>query len=179
MPGFKHPFEPLVPGTFRVPNTNFYRAPEPYAEDEKQFGLWAANRVEEAILDEGPDSVAAVFVEPVQNAGGCFPPPPGYFERLREICDAYDVLLVSDEVICAYGRLGTMFGAEKYDYVPDIITSAKGPHLGLLPARRGDHLRPDLRAVQPRGDDVPAWLHLRRAPGLLRGRRGQPRHLRA
>ena len=55
---------------------------------------------------EGPDTVAAVFVEPVQNAGGCFPPPPGYFERLREICDTYDVLLVSDEVICAYGRLG-------------------------------------------------------------------------
>ena len=133
VPGFKHPFEPLVPGTFRVPNTNFYRAPEPYAEDEKQFGLWAANRVEEAILDEGPDSVAAVFVEPVQNAGGCFPPPPGYFERLREICDAYDVLLVSDEVICAYGRLGTMFGAEKYHYVPDIITSAKGLTSGYSP----------------------------------------------
>ena len=133
VPGFKHPFEPLVPGTFRVPNTNFYRAPDLYAEDEKQFGLWAANRVEEAILDEGPDSVAAVFVEPVQNAGGCFPPPPGYFERLREICDAYDVLLVSDEVICAYGRLGTMFGAEKYHYVPDIITSAKGLTSGYSP----------------------------------------------
>jgi adenosylmethionine-8-amino-7-oxononanoate aminotransferase len=133
VPGFKHPFEPLVPGTFRVPNTNFYRAPEQYAEDEKQFGLWAANRVEEAILDEGPDSVAAVFVEPVQNAGGCFTPPPGYFERLREICDTYDVLLVSDEVICAYGRLGTMFGAHKYDYVPDIITSAKGLTSGYSP----------------------------------------------
>jgi adenosylmethionine-8-amino-7-oxononanoate aminotransferase len=133
VPGFKHPFEPLVPGNFRVPNTNFYRAPAEYADDEKQFGLWAANRVEEAILDEGPDSVAAVFVEPVQNAGGCFPPPPGYFERLREICDTYDVLLVSDEVICAYGRLGTMFGAEKYHYVPDIITSAKGLTSGYSP----------------------------------------------
>ena len=133
IPGFKHPFEPLVPGTFRAPNTNFYRAPEQYAEDEKQFGLWAANRVEEAIIDEGPDSVAAVFVEPVQNAGGCFPPPPGYFERLREICDAHDVLLVSDEVICAYGRLGTMFGAQKFDYVPDIITSAKGLTSGYSP----------------------------------------------
>jgi adenosylmethionine-8-amino-7-oxononanoate aminotransferase len=133
VPGFKHPFEPLVPGNFRVPNTNFYRAPDLYADDEKQFGLWAANRVEEVILDEGPDSVAAVFVEPVQNAGGCFPPPPGYFERLREICDTYDVLLVSDEVICAYGRLGTMFGADKYHYVPDIITSAKGLTSGYSP----------------------------------------------
>jgi adenosylmethionine-8-amino-7-oxononanoate aminotransferase len=133
VPPFKAPFEPLVPGSFRAPNTNFYRAPEPYAHDEKQFGLWAANRIEEAILNEGPDTVAAVFVEPVQNAGGCFPPPPGYFERLREICDTHDVLLVSDEVICAYGRLGTMFGAQKFGYQPDIITSAKGLTSGYSP----------------------------------------------
>jgi adenosylmethionine-8-amino-7-oxononanoate aminotransferase len=133
VPPFKAPFEPLVPGTFRAPNTNFYRAPEPYAHDEKQFGLWAANRVEEAILNEGADTVAAVFVEPVQNAGGCFAPPPGYFERLREICDTHDVLLVSDEVICAYGRLGTMFGAQKFGYQPDIITSAKGLTSGYSP----------------------------------------------
>jgi adenosylmethionine-8-amino-7-oxononanoate aminotransferase len=133
VPGFRQPFEPLVPGASRVPNTNFYRAPEHVADDEKQFGLWAANRFEEAILYEGPDTVAAVFVEPVQNAGGCIPPPPGYFERLREICDSYDVLLVSDEVICAYGRLGTLFGAQKYGYQPDLITSAKGLTSGYSP----------------------------------------------
>jgi adenosylmethionine-8-amino-7-oxononanoate aminotransferase len=133
VPPFKQAFEPLVPGTFRVPNTNFYRAPEPVADDEKAFGLWAANRIEEAILAEGPDTVAAVFVEPVQNAGGCFPPPPGYFDRVREICDQYDVLLVSDEVICAYGRLGTMFGAQKFGYQPDIITTAKGLTSGYAP----------------------------------------------
>jgi len=133
VPGFRLPFEPLVPGGARVPNTNFYRAPEEVAGDEKQFGLWAANRVEEAILHEGPESVAAVFVEPVQNAGGCIPAPLGYFERLREICDAYELLLVSDEVICAYGRLGTMFGAQKYRYQPDIITSAKGLTSGYSP----------------------------------------------
>jgi adenosylmethionine-8-amino-7-oxononanoate aminotransferase len=109
-----------------VPNTDFYRAPDHLVDNEKAFGLWAANRIEEAILAEGPDSIAAVFVEPVQNAGGSLPPPAGYFERLREICDTYDVLLVSDEVICAYGRLGTMFGADKFGYLPDIITSAKG-----------------------------------------------------
>jgi adenosylmethionine-8-amino-7-oxononanoate aminotransferase len=74
-----------------------------------------------------------VFVEPVQNAGGCIPAPPGYFERLREICDTYELLLVSDEVICAYGRLDTMFGAQKYDYQPDIITSAKGLTSGYSP----------------------------------------------
>jgi adenosylmethionine-8-amino-7-oxononanoate aminotransferase len=133
VPPFKAPFEPLVPGSFRAPNTNFYRAPEPYAHDEKQFGLWAANRIEEAILNEGPDTVAAVFVEPVQNAGGCFPPPPGYFERVREICDKHDVLLVSDEVICAFGRLGHMFGAERYGYQPDMITCAKGLTSGYAP----------------------------------------------
>ncbi len=133
IPPFKEAFEPLMPGTFRVPNTNFYRAPEHLADDEKAFGLWAANRIEEAILAEGPDTVAAVFLEPVQNAGGCFPPPPGYFQRVREICDEYDVLLVSDETICAYGRLGTMFGAQKFDFQPDIITTAKGLTSGYSP----------------------------------------------
>src|SRR4029450_5992569 len=89
-------------------------------------GVWTGTRGEGAILAEGPDSIAAVFVEPVQNAGGSIPPVPGYFERLREICDAYEVLLVSDEVICAYGRLGTMFGCDKFGYQPDMITTAKG-----------------------------------------------------
>ena len=82
----------------RCPNTNLYRAPEHLRDDEKAFGRWAADRIAEAIEFEGPDTVAAVFLEPVQNSGGCFPPPPGYFERVREICDEYDVLLVSDEV---------------------------------------------------------------------------------
>jgi adenosylmethionine-8-amino-7-oxononanoate aminotransferase len=74
-----------------------------------------------------------VFLEPVQNAGGCFPPPPGYFQRVREICDKHDVLLVSDEVICAFGRLGHMFGAERYGYQPDMITCAKGLTSGYSP----------------------------------------------
>jgi adenosylmethionine-8-amino-7-oxononanoate aminotransferase len=133
LPDFKHAFEPLVPGSVRVPHTDFYHAPDHLTADEKAFGLWAANRIEEAIVAEGPDSVAAVFVEPVQNAGGSIPPPPGYFDRVREICDEHDVLLVSDEVICAYGRLGTMFGADKFGYTPDIITSAKGLTSGYVP----------------------------------------------
>jgi adenosylmethionine-8-amino-7-oxononanoate aminotransferase len=132
IPGMKAPFEPLVPSTFRVPNTNFYRAPE-HGDDLERFGRWAADRVAEAIEFEGPETVAAIFLEPVQNAGGCFPPPPGYFERVREICDEYDVLMVSDEVICAYGRLGHMYGAERYGYVPDMITSAKGLTSGYSP----------------------------------------------
>ncbi|GAB3666001.1 aspartate aminotransferase family protein [Nocardioides korecus] len=136
LPGMKAPFEPLVPSTFRVPNTNFYRSDETSylgPHDEHAFGQWAANRIAEAIEFEGPDTVAAVFLEPVQNSGGCFPPPPGYFERVREICDEYDVLLVSDEVICAFGRLGHMFAAERYGYQPDIITCAKGLTSGYSP----------------------------------------------
>src|SRR5258705_3584286 len=81
----------------------------------------------------GPETVAAVYLEPVQNPGGCFVPATGYFEKVRAICDRHDVLLVSDEVICAFGRLGTMFAAEKYDYEPDMITFAKGVTSGYSP----------------------------------------------
>jgi adenosylmethionine-8-amino-7-oxononanoate aminotransferase len=129
----KPDFEPLPPGGVRVPNTNFYRAPEFVAHDLDQFGIWAADEIERAILREGPESVAAVFLEPVQNSGGCFPPPPGYFQRVREICDRHGVLMVSDEVICAFGRLGYYFGSERYGYVPDIITFAKGVTSGYSP----------------------------------------------
>jgi adenosylmethionine-8-amino-7-oxononanoate aminotransferase len=133
IPDAKIPFEPLVPGAVKVPNTNLYRAPEHLREDPKAFGRYAADRIAEAIEFEGPDSVAAVFLEPVQNSGGCFPPPPGYFERVREICDEYDVLLVSDEVICAFGRIGSMFASTDFGYQPDIITVAKGMTSGYSP----------------------------------------------
>jgi adenosylmethionine-8-amino-7-oxononanoate aminotransferase len=132
IPNVRTPFEPLVPGTVKVPNTNFYRA-EVFGDDEVAFGRWAANEIERAIVREGSDTVAAVFLEPVQNAGGCFLPPPGYFDRVREICDRHGVLLVSDEVICAFGRLGHWFGAVRYGYQPDIITVAKGLTSGYAP----------------------------------------------
>ena len=133
LPGIKEPFEPMTPGGVRVPNTNFYRAPGFVATDIEAFGRWAADEIERAILREGPESVAAVFLEPVQNSGGCFPPPPGYFQRVREICDRHGVLLVSDEVICAFGRLGYYFGCDRYGYQPDIITFAKGVTSGYSP----------------------------------------------
>jgi adenosylmethionine-8-amino-7-oxononanoate aminotransferase len=114
------PFEPLTPGGCHVPNTNLYRWPA------DRHPLWAATAIEERIQFEGPETVAAVILEPVQNAGGCFVPPEGYFERVREICDRYDVLMISDEVICAWGRLGHWFGCERFGYVPDVITVAKG-----------------------------------------------------
>jgi adenosylmethionine-8-amino-7-oxononanoate aminotransferase len=118
--GLREPFEPFTPGGCHVPNTNLYRLPPGYGAEN------LAEAVAARIEFEGPETVAAVIMEPVQNAGGCFTPPEGYFQRVREICDRYDVLMISDEVICAFGRLGHWFGAEKYGYQPDIITTAKG-----------------------------------------------------
>jgi adenosylmethionine-8-amino-7-oxononanoate aminotransferase len=114
------PFEPLTPGGVHVPNTNSYRW------EEERDPLWAADAIEEAISFAGPETVAAVILEPVQNGGGCFVPQDGYFQRVREICDRHGVLLISDEVICSWGRLGHWFGSERYGYEPDIITTAKG-----------------------------------------------------
>ena len=131
VPALRTPFEPLTPGAVHVANTN--RRRHPLGDDEKAFMLALTDELEERILFEGPETVAAVFLEPVQNAGGCLVPPDGYFPRVREICDRYGVLLVSDEVICAFGRLGTMFGCERYDYLPDIITCAKGLTSGYSP----------------------------------------------
>jgi adenosylmethionine-8-amino-7-oxononanoate aminotransferase len=131
VPGLRTPFEPLMPGGTHVRNTNRYR--DPLGKDETAFTDACASAIEDAILFEGPETVAAVFLEPVQNAGGCFPPPEGYFQQVREICDRHGVLLVSDEVICAYGRLGEMFGAQRYDYLPDMITTAKGLTSGYSP----------------------------------------------
>ena len=115
----RNDFEPLVPGGIKAPNTNSYHWPA------DRDPLWAADQIEERILFEGPDTVAAVILEPLQNAGGCIPPQEGYHQRVREICDRYDVLLVADEVICAWGRLGHYFGCQRYGYEPDLITTAK------------------------------------------------------
>jgi adenosylmethionine-8-amino-7-oxononanoate aminotransferase len=156
LPPLKEPFEPLPAGGVRVPNTNFYRAPEFVADDLTAFGVWAADEIERAILREGPESVAAVFLEPVQNSGGCFPPPPGYCQRVREICDRYGVLMVSDEVICAFGRLGYYFGCERYGYEPDIITFAKGVTSGYAPL--GGMMVTD-RLMEPFIRDHTSFMH--------------------
>jgi adenosylmethionine-8-amino-7-oxononanoate aminotransferase len=116
IPDVRRPFEPLFPGSAHVPNTNAYR---PEVDDP-------AEAIYERILFEGPETVSCVILEPVQNSGGCFTPPDGYFQRVREICDEFGIVFISDEVICSWGRLGTYFGAEKYGYEPDIITTAKG-----------------------------------------------------
>jgi adenosylmethionine-8-amino-7-oxononanoate aminotransferase len=128
----KQAFEPLVPSTFRVPNTNWFRAPEGF-KSEEEFGIWAANRIEEAILFEGPETVAAFYVEPIQNSGGCITAHPAYFKRVREICDKYDVVLVADETITGYGRTGEMFGCQRYGIEPDMMITAKAITSGAQP----------------------------------------------
>ena len=155
IPDLKTPFEPLVNGAVKVPNTNFYRAPF-FADDEVAFGQWAADEIERAILREGANTVDAVYLEPVQNAGGCFPPPPGYFDRVRQICDRHGVLLVSDEVICAFGRLGYWFGSDRYEYQPDIITVAKGLTSGYAPL--GAMIASD-RLMEPFLKEGASFLH--------------------
>ncbi|MEO7429668.1 MAG: aspartate aminotransferase family protein, partial [Acidimicrobiales bacterium] len=126
--GIKEPFRPLLNGQSRhVPNTLTAHRANP---DDPFAG---ADTIEAMIIAEGPETVAAVYLEPVQNAGGCLVPPDGYFQRVREICDRHGVLLVSDEVICAFGRLGGWFGSSLLGYVPDMITFAKGVTSGYAP----------------------------------------------
>ena len=127
LPGLKTPFEPTMPGACHVPNTNLYRMPEGMTNE------MYAQSIEDRIIFEGPETVAAVILEPVQNAGGCLVAPQGYFKQVREICDRYGVLLISDETICAFGRIGAMFGSQALDYQPDIITTAKGLTSSYIP----------------------------------------------
>ena len=172
LPSVRIPFEPLLPGACHVPHTDLYR-PAPGRDP-----LWAADAIAERIAFEGEETVAAVILEPVQNSGGCLPPPPGYFQRVREICDRHGVLLISDDTICGWGRLGTWFGAQRFDLVPDLITTAKGLTSAYVPMgaviaseRRG---RPVPRARSP----VRARAHVRRPSRGRGGRAGQPRRAR-
>jgi adenosylmethionine-8-amino-7-oxononanoate aminotransferase len=120
----REPFEPLVPEVRHVSNTNRYHRPPD--ETEEEFTRFLLDELEQAIEDLGPETVCLVHMEPVQNAGGCFTPPAGYWQGVREICDRHDILLSADEVITAFGRLGCWFGSERYDIRPDIVTMAKG-----------------------------------------------------
>ena len=120
LPSFKAPFEPLPAGFYHVKNT-------------QQDPEGAADAIEQTIVAEGADQIAAVILEPVQNAGGCLVPPPDYWRRVREICDRHGVLLVSDAVICAFGRLGEWFGIERFGVVPDMTSFAKGVTSGYSP----------------------------------------------
>jgi adenosylmethionine-8-amino-7-oxononanoate aminotransferase len=143
LPGFKAPFEPLPSGFFHVRNT-------------QQDPEGAADAIEQMIEAEGPELVAAVILEPVQNAGGCLVPPPDYWKKVREICDRHGVLLVSDAVICAFGRLGEWFGIERFDVVPDMTSFAKGITSGYLPMGGvvvGDKMASTLK------ENAPMFMH--------------------
>jgi adenosylmethionine-8-amino-7-oxononanoate aminotransferase len=148
--GLREPFEPLTPGGCHVPNTNVYRLPR--GMEPEDLAETVAHRIE----FEGPDTVAAVIMEPVQNAGGCFTPPDGYFQRVREICDTYNVLMISDEVICSWGRLGEYFGAQRFDYQPDLITTAKG--LTSAYAAMGAVIASD-RVFEPFASGTNSFMH--------------------
>jgi adenosylmethionine-8-amino-7-oxononanoate aminotransferase len=124
IPALRAPFEPLVPEVLHVRNTNrYHRPPE---ETEAEFTRFLLDDLEQTIEATGPETVAMVIMEPVQNAGGAFTPPDGYWRGVRELCDRYEILLCADEVITGFGRLGTWFGSEHYDIRPDIVTCAKG-----------------------------------------------------
>ena len=153
LPDVRRPFEPLFPGSAHVANTNPYR---PEVDDP-------AEAIRERIEFEGPETVSCVILEPVQNSGGCFGPPDGYFQRVREICDEYGILFISDEVICSWGRLGEYFGAERFGYQPDIITTAKGLTSAYAPM--GAVIASD-KVFEPfaEGEIVPARDHVRRPP---------------
>jgi len=118
------PFEPLVPDVLHVRNTNRYH--RPLDETESEFTAFLLEDLDSAILQAGPETVAMVIMEPIQNAGGSFTPPAGYFQGVRAICDEYGILLCADEVITSFGRVGTWFASDKYDIRPDLITCAKG-----------------------------------------------------
>lgn len=128
IPKIREPFGPLLDGVRHVPNTLGLEGDcGPAAE------LDCIRRIERVIAEEGPETIAAIFAEPVQNGRGALVPPDGYWPELRRICDEHGILLVSDEVICSFGRLGSWFGSSRYGVVPDLVTFAKGSTAGYAP----------------------------------------------
>ena len=166
----KEPFKPLVPDTLHVRNTNrYHRPPE---ESEEQFTAFLLDDLEEMILHAGPGTVAMVIMEPVQNAGGSFTPPAGYWAGVREICDRYGILLCADEVITGFGRVGAWFGSERYDIRQDLITSAKG--LSSAYAAIGALIASD-KVMEPFLADTSMYTHGSPSAGIRCRRRSRSR----
>jgi adenosylmethionine-8-amino-7-oxononanoate aminotransferase len=154
IPALRTPFEPLVPSVAHTRNTNRYHRPA--EETEEDFTRFLLEDLEHVIDAEGPETVAMVVMEPVQNAGGAFTPPAGYFQGVREICDRHGILLCADEVITGFGRIGYWFASEKYDIRPDIVTCAKG--LSSAYASIGAVLTTD-RVMEPFLEDKAMFMH--------------------
>ena len=154
IPEIRAPFEPLVPGVHHVRNTNrYHRPPE---ETEAEFTAFLLDDLEQTIVAAGADTVALVIMEPVQNAGGSFTPPEGYWKGVREICDRYGILLCADEVITGFGRVGAWFGSVRYDIKPDLMTIAKG--LSSSYAAIGAVVASD-RVMEPFMKDTSMYAH--------------------
>ena len=156
------------PDTIHVRNTNRYHRPPD--ETEEEFTAFLLEDLDSAIVQAGPETVAMVIMEPVQNAGGSFTPPQGYWHGVREICDRYGILLCADEVITGFGRVGEWFGSEqlRHQARPDHV--GEGPLVGVCVDRRRDRGRPRRRAVHERVGDVRARHHVRRPSGAVRDR---------
>jgi adenosylmethionine-8-amino-7-oxononanoate aminotransferase len=154
IPELRAPFEPLVPEVLHVRNTNRYHRPPD--ETEEAFTAFLLDDLEQTINATGPDTVCMVIMEPVQNAGGSFTPPDGYWKGVREICDRYGILLCADEVITGFGRVGAWFGSERYDIKPDLMTIAKG--LSSSYASIGAVVATD-RVMEPFMQDTNMYAH--------------------
>jgi adenosylmethionine-8-amino-7-oxononanoate aminotransferase len=154
IPSLRTPFEPLVPEVLHVRNTNRYH--RPVEETEEQFTRFLLDELEQTIEATGPETVAMVIMEPIQNGGGAFTPPEGYWRGVREICDRYEILLCADEVITGFGRVGAWFASERYDIRPDLITCAKG--LSSAYASIGAVVATD-RVMQPFLDSSRMYSH--------------------
>src|SRR6184192_3789732 len=154
IPALRAPFEPLVPDVVHVRNTARYHRPED--ETEEELTAFLLDDLEAAIVAAGPETVAMVMMEPVQNAGGALVAPAGYWRGVREICDRYGILLCADEVITGFGRIGAWFASERYEIRPDLITCAKGlssayASIGAIVA--ADHI------IEPFLDDEAMYAH--------------------
>jgi adenosylmethionine-8-amino-7-oxononanoate aminotransferase len=154
IPALRTPFEPLVPEVLHVRNTNGYHRPA--EETEAEFTALLLDDLEQTIEAAGPETVAMVIMEPVQNAGGAFTPPEGYWRGVRELCDRYDILLCADEVITGFGRVGAWFGSERYKIRPDLMTIAKG--LSSSYASIGAVVATD-RVMEPFMQDTKMYAH--------------------
>ena len=131
MTNLRKQFEPLMYGARHISNSKRYKRPA--GETEQQFTELLLSELETLIVQEGPDTVAGIFLEPLQNAGGSLVPPAGYHDGVRQICDRHGIVLVADEVICGFGRLGEWFGSTRFNVRPDIITFAKGVSSAHVP----------------------------------------------
>jgi adenosylmethionine-8-amino-7-oxononanoate aminotransferase len=160
MPWYWPMFEPKPAGFLHIASPYPYRfeGVKNSPDDQRTQGQMAADLLEEAILREGPETVAAFLGEPVQGAGGVIVPQDDYWPRIREICDRYDVLLIADEIITGFGRTGDWFALSRYGIAPDIVTFAKGITSGYVPMGGMGVNRPIAEAIDD-AQGKQAWMH--------------------